>query len=286
MVRQRVKLRGSSEQGGSSGTTDVSSAREPAVAGFFYPEERVELERTVAAYLAEVPQVPESAPLPKALIVPHAGFVYSGPIAASAYARIVRLRDVVRRVVLLGPSHRVALVGLAVPSSEAFATPLGEVPLDRASLDSILELPQVQVLDAAHRLEHSLEVQLPFLQDLLEDFLLTPLSVGDATAEEVGEVIECLWGGAETLLVVSSDLSHYYDYETARRLDTTTSRAIEALDPEGLDRESAWGRVPARGLLVAAKRHGLSVETVDLRNSGDTAGKKSEVVGYGAYVFA
>jgi AmmeMemoRadiSam system protein B len=189
-------------------------------------------------------------------------------------------------VVLLGPSHRVALAGLAAPSSDAFSTPLGEVPLDRAALDSILEMPQVQLLDAAHQAEHSLEVQLPFLQHLLVDFSLVPLSVGDASAEEVGEVIERLWGGAETLIVISSDLSHYYDYETAQRLDAATSRAIEALDPEALDHESACGRIPARGLLLAAKRHGLSVETVDLRNSGDTAGMKSEVVGYGAYVFA
>jgi hypothetical protein len=163
---------------------------------------------------------------------------------------------------------------------------LGAVPLDREAIDQILDFPQVQIFDAAHREEHSLEVQLPFLQYVLGDFSLVPLSVGEAESEEVGEVIERLWGGPETLFVVSSDLSHYYDYETARRLDTTTSRAIEALDAGALGRESACGRAPARGLLVAAKRHKLSVETVDLRNSGDTAGDKARVVGYGSYVFS
>jgi AmmeMemoRadiSam system protein B len=256
------------------------------VAGFFYPEDSTELESAVAAYLAAVPAIPDTAKTPKALIVPHAGFVYSGPVAASAYARIADQRDVIRRVVLLGPSHRVALRGLAASSAEHFRTPLGEVPLDRSAIDSILELPQVQILDEAHRSEHSLEVQLPFLQYLLADFSLVPLSVGNAKAEQVDEVIERLWGGAETLIVVSSDLSHYYDYETARGLDAATTRAIENLDPHGLDSESACGRVPTRGLLLAAKQHGLAVETVDLRNSGDTAGQKREVVGYGSYVFA
>jgi hypothetical protein len=256
------------------------------VAGSFYPEDSTALERAVAGLLAEVPTIPQGARAPKGLIVPHAGFVYSGPIAASAYARIAGLRDVIRRVVLLGPSHRVALAGVAAPTSDAFATPLGEVPVDRAAIDSILELPQVVLHDAAHESEHSLEVQLPFLQHLLLDFSLVPLAVGDATPDEVAEVIEKLWGGPETLIIISSDLSHYYDYETARRLDAQTSSAIESLDPVGLSRESACGRVPASGLLVAAKRHGLQVETLDLRNSGDTAGKKNEVVGYGAYLFS
>jgi AmmeMemoRadiSam system protein B len=256
------------------------------VAGFFYPDDRAELEEAVAGYLAAVPAVPDTAKIPKALIVPHAGYVYSGAVAASAYARVASQREVIRRVILLGPSHRVALRGLAASSADDFATPLGSVPLDREAIDSILELPQVQILDAAHRDEHSLEVQLPFLQYLLADFSLVPLSVGDAEPEEVDEVIERLWGGEETLIVVSSDLSHFYDYETARDLDSATTRAIEALDPHGLDHESACGRVPARGLLVAAKQRGLTVETVDLRSSGDTAGNKREVVGYGSYVFA
>jgi len=264
----------------------MSPTRAPAVAGIFYPEDRTELESALAIYLAAVPAPPNSAPTPKALIVPHAGFVYSGPVAASGYARIAGQRRAIRRVVLLGPSHRIPLQGLAASGADDFATPLGAVRLDREAIDQILDFPQVQIFDAAHRAEHSLEVQLPFLQYLLEDFSLVPLSVGDAEPEEVGEVIERLWGGSETLLVVSSDLSHYYDYETARRLDAATSRAIEALDAGALGPESACGRVPARGLLVAAKRHRLSVETVDLRNSGDTAGDKQRVVGYGSYVFA
>ena len=264
----------------------MGPTRAPAVAGFFYPEDSAELESAVASYLAAVPAPPSNAPVPKALIVPHAGYVYSGPVAASGYARIAGQRRTIRRIVLLGPSHRIPLHGLAASNADAFDTPLGAVPLDRGAIDEILDFPQVQIFDAAHRDEHSLEVQLPFLQYVLEDFSLVPLAVGDAEPEEVGEVIERLWGGPETLFVVSSDLSHYYDYETARRRDAATTRAIETLDAQALEPESACGRAPARGLLVAAKRHGLSVETVDLRSSGDTAGDKRRVVGYGSYVFA
>jgi AmmeMemoRadiSam system protein B len=264
----------------------MSPTRAPAVAGLFYPEDSVELESAVAGYLAAVPAPPSNAPTPKALIAPHAGYVYSGPIAASGYARIAGQRHVIRRVVLLGPSHRVPLRGLAASSADAFDTPLGAIPLDHEAIDQILDFPQVLTFDAAHRSEHSLEVQLPFLQHVLGEFSLVPLSVGDAEPDEVAEVIENLWGGPETLFVVSSDLSHYNDYETARQLDAATTRAIEALDTHALEPESACGCAPARGLLAAAKRHGLSVETVDLRNSGDTAGDKQRVVGYGSYVFA
>jgi AmmeMemoRadiSam system protein B len=260
--------------------------RPPAVAGLFYPDDRAELERSLAEYLAAASPEPPDTPVPKAMIVPHAGFVYSGPVAASAYARLARLRDVVTRVVLLGPSHRVPLRGLAASSADAFATPLGNVPLDRNAIERILALPQVHLFDAAHEAEHSLEVQLPFLQYVLGHFQLVPFSVGDAEAEQVDEVIEALWGGPETQIVVSSDLSHYYPYARAQTRDAATSRAIEALDGAGLDFESACGRVPTRGLLIAAKRHGLTARTIDLRNSGDTAGGKNEVVGYGSYVFA
>jgi AmmeMemoRadiSam system protein B len=207
-------------------------------------------------------------------------------VAASAYVRIAARRDEIERVVLLGPSHRVALRGLAAPEAEAFATPLGRVPLDSEALERVLGLPQVSVLDAAHAAEHSLEVQLPFLQELLGEFSLVPLVVGDATPQEVAEVLEILWGGSETLIVVSSDLSHYQDYATARRLDAETTRAIVSLDPEAIDREQACGRVPVQGLLLAARQRGLVASAVDVRNSGDTAGPRDRVVGYGAYVFA
>jgi hypothetical protein len=190
----------------------------------------------------------------------------------------------VHRVVLLGPAHRVAFRGLAASSATAFRTPLGDIPLDAAALESLRALPQVRVLDQAHALEHSLEVQLPFLQTVLKDFALVPLVVGDATYAEVAEVLEKLWGGAETLIVISSDLSHYHDYATAQRMDTATSQAIAALQPERIDYENACGRTPVGGLLTAARAHGLHAEIVDLRNSGDTAGPRDQVVGYGAYV--
>jgi hypothetical protein len=260
--------------------------RHPAVAGTFYPGLPDALERSVTSYLSAVEPGDENRGGPKALIVPHAGYVYSAPVAATAFARLKNVASRIRRVVLLGPSHRVWIDGLATSSADAFETPLGQIPLDREAIEQVLSLPQVSQLDAAHELEHSLEVQLPFLQAVLEEFTLAPFSVGEASAEQVSEVLEALWGGEETLIVISSDLSHYYPYETARKMDAATTRAIEALDPAGLDSESACGRIPIRGMLVAARHHGLSPITLDLRNSGDTAGPRDQVVGYGAWVFS
>jgi hypothetical protein len=262
--------------------------REPAVAGVFYPGDPEALRELVETCLEQGRRRVQSAGAvaPKALIVPHAGYVYSGPIAGSAYAMLEPLRDCTRRVVLLGPSHRVAFRGLALSSAAIWRTPLGDVPLDRAGAAVLEKLPQVRVFDAAHTGEHSLEVQLPFLQQALGSFELLPLVAGDASAQDVAQVLELAWGGPETLIVVSSDLSHYYDQAMARSLDRITTAAIEALRPEGLDEASACGRVPVRGLLVAARLHGLTARTLDLRNSGDTAGPRDRVVGYGAYAFA
>jgi hypothetical protein len=260
--------------------------RAPAVAGSFYPADPAELRAVVARCLAEASAPPEPEPLPKALVVPHAGYVYSGPVAATAYQRAARLAGRVSRVVLLGPAHRAFLRGLAAPHADAFSTPLGVVPIERKALDALIDLPQVSESDGPHAGEHSLEVQLPFLKLVLGDFRLLPLVVGDASDEEVEEVIERLWGGAETLVLVSTDLSHYHDYATARRMDAESCRAIEALEPGGLGRESACGAVPLRGLLRAARRFGLVPRTLDLRNSGDTAGGRDRVVGYGAWSFA
>jgi AmmeMemoRadiSam system protein B len=255
------------------------------VAGRFYPSDPDDLEQLVREQLGSVGPVADE-PVPKALVAPHAGYVYSGPVAASAYARLAPAADRIRRVVLLGPSHHVAFEGLAPSAAEAFATPLGLIPVDRGALQALGDLPQIHPLDAAHAAEHSLEVQLPFLQVVLREFAVVPLVVGRATPEEVAEVLERLWGGEETLIVVSSDLSHYYDYATARRLDSATSQAIETLRPESIKEEDACGRYPLRGLLLAADRRGLSSRAVDVRSSGDTAGPRDQVVGYGSYVFA
>ena len=220
------------------------------------------------------------------MIAPHAGTVYSGPVAASAYARLQAACSSIERVVLLGPAHRVALEGLAASSAQHFSTPLGDITVER---DQVLQLVdtmrQVQLNDEAHRDEHSLELHLPFLQVMLDSFSLLPLVVGKTEPEEVAEVLDRLWGGAETLVVVSSDLSHFHDYETARRLDQETTEMIERLEQVSLSGRRACGAHPMRGLLLVAKRRNMSVETVDVRNSGDTAGSKSEVVGYGSYLF-
>ena len=260
----------------------MSSVRNPAVAGLFYPDDPRELRAMVTGFLGAVPA---AGTVPKAIIVPHAGYVYSGSIAASAYARLKSARGRITRVVLLGPAHRVSFHGLALPSDDHFMTPLGRIAVDQEAVRKISRLSQVRVMDVAHAQEHSLEVHLPFLQEVLGEFRLVPLVVGDAGAEEVAEVLDLLWGGPETLIVVSSDLSHYHDYQTAQQMDRATSQAIEQLRPEDIDFDHACGRNPVNGLLHAARRLGLKAKTIDLRNSGDTAGSHDRVVGYGAYIF-
>jgi AmmeMemoRadiSam system protein B len=257
-------------------------SRRPAVAGLFYPRDPRELKRMVDGYLAEA--TAEDTP-PKALIAPHAGYIYSGPIAASAFATLAPAHATITRVVLLGPAHRVPVRGLAASSATQFETPLGAIDVDRDAIELALTLPQVKLVDEAHALEHSLEVQLPFLQEVLDRFSLAPFVVGDAGADEVAEVLDLLWGGSETLIVISSDLSHYHDYATARRLDAATTLAIESLRPQDIGFDQACGRIPVNGLLALARRRGLHAQTLDLRNSGDTAGPRDQVVGYGAYVF-
>jgi hypothetical protein len=266
----------------------MSKIRRPAVAGLFYPGDASELRGLVADLLAAAAPAGAAADLhtqPKALIAPHAGYVYSGPIAASAYAQLTH-PETIHRVLLLGPAHRLAFRGIAVPAAEAFATPLGTVSVDRDAIAAIADLPQVGALDAAFDGEHCLEVQLPFLQSLLGDFRIVPLLVGDADDEAIAHVLERLWGGPETLIVISSDLSHYLDYDSARAIDTRTSEAICALRPEVIATRQACGRHPIAGLLTAARRHHLHAEQLDLRNSGDTAGPRERVVGYGAYAFS
>lgn len=258
-----------------------STIRQPAVAGLFYPGASLELAHDMRALLAAA-RPAEFAP--KALIAPHAGYVYSGGVAASAYAALHNIAPRIRRVVLLGPTHRVAVRGLALPGVEAFATPLGNVPLDMAAAQSIAHLPQVTVSPQAHAQEHSLEVQLPFLQSVLHDFKLLPLAVGMATPEEVAEVLELLWGGDETLIVVSSDLSHYLPYAQAQATDRATAQAVlQLLQP--LSHEQACGGTPINGLILAARKHHLVPHLLDLRNSGDTAGPRDGVVGYAAFAF-
>ena len=260
------------------------SVRAPAVAGMFYPGANRELAQNLAELLgAAAHDAPERA-VPKAIIAPHAGYIYSGPIAASVYALLGAARSRISRVVLLGPTHRVAIRGLALPGCEAFATPLGNVQVDAASVEALRKLPQVVVSAQAHALEHSLEVHVPFLQMVLEKFTLVPLAVGRASAQEVAEVLELLWGGPETLIVVSSDLSHYLGYHDAQALDRATAKAILALATD-LSHEQACGATPVTGLTHVAQRRALKSELIDLRNSGDTAGDKNRVVGYGSFAF-
>ena len=261
----------------------MPAIRPAAVAGMFYPDNPAELEHVVAGLLANAKR-DGAAPVPKALIVPHAGYIYSGPVAASAYARLETLRGRIRRVVLLGPTHRVYVRGLALPDAERFATPLGDVALDRAGMQAIAGLPQVITSAAAHQMEHSLEVQLPFLQQALGEFTLLPLAVGEATAAEVAEVLETVWGGDETLIVISSDLSHFLPDALARKVDGGTVNAILALNAH-LNHEQACGATPVNGLLLAARKHGLHPVALDVRNSSDTAGEPDRVVGYAAFAF-
>ena len=257
--------------------------RPAAVAGMFYPADRARLAADVDALIAEAERTQHDVVAPKAIIAPHAGYVYSGGVAAAAYARLRAARLTIRRVVLLGPVHRVPVRGLALPGADAFETPLGCVPIDAGAVAAIRHLPQVVESAAVHEHEHSLEVHLPFLQRLLSDFTVVPLAVGDATREEVARVLDVLWGGPETLIVISSDLSHYLPYEAARRLDAETADRIVDLRSD-IDHRSACGGTPVNGLMLTALRRKLKVELVDLRNSGDTAGGRDRVVGYGSFV--
>lgn len=260
----------------------MSSTRHPAVAGTFYPAGAAKLRQMVSAMLNNVKG--ETTPI-KALIAPHAGYIYSGPVAASVYARLAAQTESIARVVLLGPSHRVGFMGIAAPSVSSFETPLGCIEIDQEAIASLLDLTWVQRSDYPHAQEHSLEVQLPFLQTVLEHFRLVPMVVGNASPKQVATVIDRLWGGPETLIVISSDLSHYLDYDSARSIDGRTTQAIEELRDEDIDFDQACGCLPVQGLLRIAKKRGLHCRTVDLRNSGDTAGPRDHVVGYGAYVF-
>jgi AmmeMemoRadiSam system protein B len=266
---------------GSGGGKEIMSTRPAAVAGMFYPGERAALGSAVHALLAAAaPGARQAAP--KALIVPHAGYVYSGPIAATAYRLLEDIADRITRVVLLGPAHRVYLTGMAFPSVDTFETPTGEVPLDRAAIDAALALPATCTSDQAHAMEHSLEVHLPFLQAVLGAFELVPIVVGDCAPADVSRVLERLWGGDETLIVVSSDLSHYHPYEVAKRIDAETTARIVSRETN-LMGDEACGAHAINGLMLAARGFDLSVHTLDVRNSGDTAGDRSQVVGYGAY---
>jgi len=260
----------------------MTTIRTPAVAGQFYSGNARELNATVATLLDEAQE--NETPAPKALIVPHAGYIYSGPVAANAYARLRPHRDQYQRVILLGPCHRTPVRGIALCSADVYRMPMGDVPLDKPAITG-LQIPGVTVYDESHKYEHSLEVHLPFLQAVLGDFSVVPIIVGDAKPELVARVIEALWGGPETLIVVSSDLSHYLNYDDARAIDAVTCQAIEDLDAESIEHGMACGATPVSGLLITARRRGMTVTTLDLRNSGDTAGDRDQVVGYGAWMF-
>lgn len=262
----------------------MASIRPPAVAGMFYPGDAAELDSAVNGYLAGV-ALGDGAAVPKAVIAPHAGYVYSGALAAEAYARLAPARDIIKRVVIIGPAHRMPFRGIAASGVDAFATPAGQVAVDSAATQQLMALPSVVVLNEAHRLEHSLEVQLPFLQRVLGDFRVVPLVIGDASPEQVTQVLDILWGGPETLIVISSDLSHYLDYDAASTMDLDTCKAIEAFEPDSIANEQACGRVPIKGLLTTAKARGLTISTLGVCNSGDAAGPHDRVVGYGAWAF-
>jgi AmmeMemoRadiSam system protein B len=258
--------------------------RPSAVAGQFYPRDADRLRKQVSDLLANIAMPIKN--IPKALIVPHAGYVYSGATAAAAFATLRDGAQTIRRVVLIGPAHYVHVRGIAAPTVDAFETPLGRVPVDKSALNAIAGLPFVIQDDLAHAPEHALEVELPFLQTLLVSFQVVPLLVGDATPEEIAQMMLQLWESSGTLIVVSTDLSHYHNYETARRLDAATAAAIEHGDWASLGPHQACGSRAVAGLLLETGRRDLKIRRLSLCNSGDTAGARDRVVGYGAWMFA
>ena len=258
--------------------------RPPAVAGTFYPNNPDRLQKDVWDLLAEVARPPRLPP--KALIAPHAGYIYSGGVAAAAFATLRDSAHAIKRVVLIGPAHYVPVPGIAVPAVSSFETPLGRVPVDVEALSALAHLDFVVTADGPHIPEHCLEVELPFLQSVLASFQIVPLVVGDATPNGVAQVLRRLWGGPETLIVVSSDLSHYHPYEVAQRLDADTAAAIEHGDWASLGPNQACGGLAVAGLLIEAESRGFKARRLSLCNSGDTAGSRDRVVGYGAWAFA
>jgi len=262
--------------------SSTAIVRPAAVAGAFYPGSAPQLSLEIGELLDGVDNFEPKLGFPKALIVPHAGYMYSGPVAARAYDELAAARGIVKRVVLIGPSHFVGGRGLALPECEAFETPLGRIPLDAAGIAALADLKQVVRSAAAHSQEHSLEVQLPFLQKMLGNFSLVPIAAGAALTEEVAEVLERLWGGPETLIVISTDMSHYHDYEEARRIDGATLERIAAFAAD-LNYEEACGATGLNGLLAVARNKGLSIKLLAACNSGDTAGSKARVVGYSSF---
>lgn len=259
------------------------TTRRPAVAGSFYPADEPQIHAMLDEQLSSAKEAGLPALHPKALIVPHAGWIYSGPIAASAYALVESRRDEIDRVVLLGPSHFVPFRGAALPGSTAFATPLGTIPIDGTARSTLASLPYLTTSDDPHVREHSLEVQLPFLQKVLGEFELVPIAVGETSAPQVAEMLDLLWGEENTLIVISSDLSHYQSYERAREIDEETAAAIDSLSRTDIGPYEACGCRPINGMVHAARARNLVCTRLDLRNSGDTAGPRDRVVGYGAW---
>jgi AmmeMemoRadiSam system protein B len=257
--------------------------RPTAVAGTFYPSDPSALRSALDRAFADAAPPADRGRVPKAIVAPHAGYVYSGPVAATAYRAVAAARGSVRRVVVLGPAHRVFLRGVGLSGADAWASPLGEIALDTDGAAELADLPFVAVDDAAHASEHSIEVHVPFVQAVLGDVVLLPLVVGDATADEVAAVLDRLWDDDGTLVVVSTDLSHYERYEVATELDRRTAAAIAARRPDDVGDHDACGARPLRGLLRVAADRDLAVDALDLRNSGDTAGDRHRVVGYGAF---
>jgi AmmeMemoRadiSam system protein B len=259
--------------------------RAPAFAGMFYSDKPQELAAAVKTYVAEA--APPATPTPpKAVVVPHAGYIYSGPIAGTAYASLASRGGQVERIILLGPSHRVAFAGVATSGADTFATPIGPVAVDREAVASLIQARLAREFEPAHENEHSLEVQLPFLKQLFPAARVVPLLAGDDDWQAAERILATLWGGDETVIVVSSDLSHYHDYATAQKLDAGTAQTMERLAAGQVDHEQACGATGVNALLALVAQKGLACTTLDLRNSGDTAGPKNRVVGYGAFAIS
>lgn len=255
--------------------------KKPAVAGAFYPDEPDILNNMVEHLFDAITWAGSS---PKAIIAPHAGYIYSGIAAACAY-QCLEMMPYIKNIILVGPSHYIAFNGVAYSDYDTFITPLGELFVNTNLIQQIAKLPATQHFNDAFSREHCLEVQFPFLQKKLNEFTIVPLLVSGANKQTVASVLEALWGDKETLVIISSDLSHYHDYLTAQQLDSETSQAIVNLDADNIKEDSACGRIAIRGLLHLAKQKKMQAKKILQINSGDTAGDKQRVVGYGAYHF-
>ena len=259
----------------------MEKIKQADVAGMFYPGEEASLRQMVDGFIQKALSFDLR---PRAIIAPHAGYIYSGSIAGTAYKTIAAVRDQIENVIIMSPAHRFYLRGIALHMADAFATPLGNIPVNIGIVKKIKQFSSVQWEERSFIQEHGLETHLPFIQRAFKPGIkIVPMIVGECQESEVAEILESVWEDPRNFVIISSDLSHFHSYADAKKLDRNTVDLIQNLDSQSLDTEFACGHYPICGLLNLARNRKLKIKALDIRSSGDTAGSKESVVGYGSF---